>query len=201
MKAKHKDDPNTLGFQQMRLAKYRGQLGDRGTDEEMYNVEEENKLVSTFFRSEVILKIVSRFCDLVVPIHFRGPLVLAHLYHVQCSPILISSLWHLETLYHQTFNLDPPKSYLLPSAFYSLVIAQFNPLFVNLASIHPSPLHRYGCHLFSSIWDRYPWSSINVSKQHYGEMMISLKVDPHNYIDLFSSIKMFWSSIKHLKQI
>ena len=103
--------------------------------------------------------------------------------------------------YHQTFNLDSPKSYLLPSAFYSLVIAQFNPLFVNLASIHPSPLHRYGRHLFSSIWDRYPWSSINVSKQHYGEMMISLKVDPHNYIDLFSSIEMFWSSIKHLKQI
>ena len=59
MKAKHNDDLNTSGFQQMRLAKYRGQLGDRGTDEEMYNVEEENKLVSTFLRADVILKMVS----------------------------------------------------------------------------------------------------------------------------------------------
>ena len=61
MKAKHKDDPNTLGFQQMRLAKYKGQLpmGDKGADEEMYNVEEENKLVSTFLRADVILKMVS----------------------------------------------------------------------------------------------------------------------------------------------
>ena len=45
----------------MRLAKCRGQLGDRGADEEMYNVEEENNLVSTFLRAEVILKVVSSF--------------------------------------------------------------------------------------------------------------------------------------------